>query len=46
MAYNKKKRLKAQDGYQWINIKVDLFTQVAKTKNASVISNLTYSPKM
>jgi len=42
----RKRDLKAQRGYEWINIKVSLFGQVAKKRNASIISNHAYSPYM
>ena len=41
-----RKRGLSSRGYQWINVMVSLFGQVAKTKNASVISNHACSPKM
>jgi len=41
-----RKRGLSSRGYQWINVMVSLFGQVAKTRNASVISNHACSPKM
>jgi len=41
-----RKRGLSSRGYQWINVMVSLFGQVAKTRNVSVISNHACSPKM
>jgi len=45
MLKTRKKSL-SSTGCQWINVMVSLFGQVAKKRNASVISNHAYSPKM